>query len=92
MPDIPSNLVTGISGLMVAADVPTRFIEAAMAGKIEPVRVVILHRGSSEKMYEWPCRPISPEEAVMLINRYLMEGKIEFGFRKREQTYGGPIA
>jgi hypothetical protein len=90
MPDIPRELVRGMSGLMVAADVPELFIERAMAGRVVPIRVVI-HDLEKNKLYEWDCRPITSEEAVMLINRYLMEGKIEFGFRNREQTYGGPI-
>lgn len=92
MSDIPSRLVRGMSGLMVAADVPERFVEAALAGRIEPLRIVIVHKGTSEKLYEWACRPISSEEAVMLINRYLSEGKIEFGFRQKDQHFGGPIA
>lgn len=80
-----------MSGLMVAADVPERFIEKAMAGRLVPIRVV-LHDMTDNKLHELECRPIGSEEAVMLINRYLMEGKIEFGFRQKEQTYGGPVA
>jgi hypothetical protein len=90
MPDIPRNLIRGLSGLMVAADVQEHLVEKAMAGRVVPIRVV-LHDMTDNKLLELECRPITSEEAVMLINRYLMEGKIEFGFRKKENTYGGPV-
>ena len=90
MPDIHARDILDISGLLIAADVPTQHVESAMAGKIEPVRVV-LHDKTRNVTFEIPCRPITEQEAVMLINRYLSEGKIEFGFRKKERTYGGPV-
>lgn len=91
MPDIPRRLVDELSGLMIAADLPERYIEAGMAGKIEPVRIV-MHDHRTGDIFELPVRPITSHEAVMLINRFLQEGKLEFGFRPKERSYGGPIA
>lgn len=90
MPDIPIKNVDRYTGIMVAADLPPEYLEAAMAGRIMPVRVTLVDK-REKKAFELEVRPITSEEAVMLINRYLAEGKIEFGFRERGNTYGGAI-
>lgn len=80
---VPRHLIDELTGILVAADLPHRMLEAGLAGKIEPIRLVMVNHDTNEQ-FELPVRSIAAKEAVMLVNRFLMEGTMEFGFKEKK--------
>lgn len=76
-------MIDEVTGIIVTSDLPHRLLEVGLAGKIEPIRLVMVNHVSNEQ-FELPVRPVSAKEAVMLVNRFLMEGTMEFGFREKK--------
>jgi hypothetical protein len=73
----------GRIGIIVSCDPPLAHIEAMFDGKLAPVAVVFrwTHKhAASEEQY--PTREVTEEEAVAIVNKYLAEGRIQFGFQK----------
>lgn len=74
-------------GVIVAGDPPMRHFEQIMAGDVEPVALKFRSRRGGQD-FEIPVRNLTPVEIIMIVNRALAEGQIEFGFRPKGG--GGP--
>jgi hypothetical protein len=71
-------------GIVVAADLPERYWPEIEQRLVEPVALRWVYRKTRKEPFEVPVRDLLPEEVVMVVNKGLVEGKIEFGFRVRE--------
>jgi hypothetical protein len=83
------QLLSGNIGIIVAGDMPENFVPALEASEVMPIAIVFAFKDKRQDPFEVPCRPPNGVEVCLLVNRALVEGKIEFGFRAKDNA--GPI-
>ena len=75
-------------GIIVAGDPPERYVEPIVGGDVEPVALKFRWTNGKGTDFEIPARDLTPQEIIQVVNRALVERRLEFGFR---ETSGSPI-
>lgn len=78
-------------GIIVAGDFPESRWADLEARLVEPVALKFVYKRGQKEPFDIPTRDLLPVEIVMIVNKGIAEGKIEFGFRERNGPPGTPL-